>query len=62
MDEAELSAVRDFVNPSVFQWLLSDGSLESEVSEAMLILVHQWISFEQELKQVEQAMMMAESG
>ena len=34
MDEAELSAVRDFVDPSVFQWLFSDGSLESEVSEA----------------------------
>ena len=32
MDEAELSAVRDFVDPSVFQWLFSDGSLESEVA------------------------------
>ena len=34
MDEAELSAMRDFVDPSVFQWLFSDGSLESEVSKA----------------------------
>ena len=32
MDEAELSAVRDFVDPSVFQWLFSDGSLESDHS------------------------------
>ena len=42
--------------------VLKVKSLKLQIRRSMLILVHQWISFEQELKQAEQAMMMAESG
>ena len=40
MDEAELSAVRDFVDPSVFQWLFSDMVVLKVKSLKLQILVN----------------------